>query len=89
MASYRVTRSFSRFSRGYATGQVLTEADLSCWLPESARAAAIADLIARNQLFPVQSAPAPAAPSVLDQAEAALHTAEAAIEAAKARSSQE
>jgi hypothetical protein len=59
MAQYRVTRPFSRFQRGYATGQVLTEADLSCWLPESARAAAVADLIARNQLFPVQSAPAP------------------------------
>jgi hypothetical protein len=86
MAQYHVIQPFSRFSRGYAAGQVLTEADLSCWLPESARTAAIADLIARARIAPVRSTPAPASPSVLDQAEEALHTAEAAIEAAKAKS---
>lgn len=66
MSSYRVGQNFDRFSRGYKAGQTLTDADLSCWLPESAREQAIKELIATNKIYPVQAASAPAVEPVVN-----------------------
>jgi len=64
MASYRVLQPFVRFLRGYKVGKVLTDADLACWTPDTAREQAIKELVAAGRLSLVPASGAPVKPAV-------------------------
>ena len=50
MASYRVSAAFTAFQRGYQRGEVLTDVDLACWVPDEDRDMAIAGLVSQGKL---------------------------------------
>ena len=50
MASYRVTAAFTAFQRDYRRGEVLTDADLACWMPDEDRDMAIAGLVSQGKI---------------------------------------
>ena len=56
MASYRVTAAFTAFQRDYRRGEVLTDADLGCWVPDEDRDMAIAGLVSQGKLEVVDTA---------------------------------
>lgn len=60
MSSYSVTAPFQAFERQYKPGEVLTDADMACWLPEEDRALVVDGLVQFGKLVPL-SADAPAA----------------------------
>ena len=56
MASYRVTATFTAFQRDYRRGEVLTDADLACWVPDEDRDMAIAGLVSQGKVEVVDTA---------------------------------
>lgn len=58
MSSYSVTTPFQAFERQYKPGEVLTDADMACWLPEEDRALVVDGLVQFGKLVPL-SADAP------------------------------
>jgi hypothetical protein len=56
MASYRVTATFTAFQRDYRRGEVLTDVDLACWVPDEDRDMAIAGLVSQGKIEVVDAA---------------------------------
>jgi hypothetical protein len=55
MSSYSVTTPFQAFDRQYKPGEVLTDADMACWLPEEDRALVVDGLVQFGKLVPLSA----------------------------------
>lgn len=53
MSSYSVTTPFQAFDRQYKRDEVLTDADMACWLPEEDRALVVEGLVQFGKLVPL------------------------------------
>ena len=56
MASYRVIATFTAFQRDYRRGEILTDVDLGCWVPDEDRNMAITGLVSQGKLEVVDAA---------------------------------
>lgn len=55
MSSYIVTTPFQAFDREYKRDEVLTDADMACWLPEEDRAFVVDGLVRFGKLVPLEA----------------------------------